>query len=80
MTGIDLQTTSKADLHKEMVDDSTSVINFAPDTVDRALSALRFTPEVEPPNPPTSPVQESIPEDIAPEVKEVLLGFFNSLL
>jgi len=71
LTGIDLHTTSKADLHKDMHDRATSVMNFAPETHDRALSALRLTPEVEPPNPPTSPEQDHVPEVIVTANKEV---------
>ncbi|KAL4232688.1 hypothetical protein ACF0H5_007376 [Mactra antiquata] len=73
LTGIDLETTSKADLHKEKYDRSTSVINFDPDVQDRAISAIRFTPEVEPPNPPASPEQESIEEEIQTDVKEEMI-------
>lgn len=71
LTGIDLETTTKEDLNKEMKDRATSVINFKVDVQDRAISAIRFTPEVEPPNPPASPEQDSIPEELVPEVKEV---------
>lgn len=78
LTGIDLETTSKADLHKETKERATSSINFAPDVQDRAISALRLTPEVEPPNPPSSPEHESVQEEIVPDVKEVRV--FHSLL
>lgn len=71
LTGIDLETTSKADLHKQMYDRASSAITFARDVQDRAISALRLTPELEPPNPPTSPEQDSIHEEIITDVKEV---------
>ena len=71
MTGIDLETTTKEDLNKETKDRATSCINFSADVTDRAISAIRFTPEVEPPNPPVSPEQESIPEEVVPDIKEV---------
>lgn len=71
LTGIDLETTTKDDLNKETNDRATSVINFHADVQDRAISAIRFTPEVEPPNPPASPEQDSIPEELVPDVKEV---------
>lgn len=73
LTGIDLETTSKADLHKQTLDRST-MVNIVPDVQDRALSALRFTPEVEPPNPPTSPEHESIEEEIVPNIKEEMIA------
>jgi hypothetical protein len=79
LTGIDLETTSKADLNKETKDRATSVINFAPDVQDRALSALRLTPEVEPPNPPASPEQDDIQEEIITDVKEVRELFIDNL-
>ncbi|XP_053396911.1 uncharacterized protein LOC123552816 isoform X2 [Mercenaria mercenaria] len=74
LTGIDLEMTSKADLHKETNDRGTSVINFAPDVQDRALSALRLTPEVEPPNPPTSPEHEEIQEEVITDIKEEMIA------
>lgn len=74
LTGIDLQTTSKADLHKAMADEALSVINFEANVQDRAVSALRLSPAIEPPNPPTSPEHEStIPEVIVPRVKEEMI-------
>lgn len=80
LTGIDLETTTKDELNKETKDEATSVMSYAkPDVQDRALSAIRFTPEVEPPNPPASPEQESIPEEVIPEIKEVSYSFCISI-
>lgn len=70
MTGIDLETTTKEDLHKEMEDVAVSPIDFAPKREDRAISVIRFTPEEPPPGPTPSPEVE-IQEHISPELKEV---------
>ncbi|KAH3736148.1 hypothetical protein DPMN_042710 [Dreissena polymorpha] len=71
LTGIDLETTSKDDLNKETHDKCTSVMSYRREVTDRALSAHRFTPEVEPSNPPASPEHEYIPEVIVTENMEL---------
>ena len=69
LTGIDLETTAKEDLQKDMLDMAVSPIDFSPKVQDRAISVIRFTPEEPPPGPTPSPeIQEHIsPEHISPE-------------
>ena len=70
MTGIDLETTTKEDLQKDMEDVALSPVDFSPKVEDRALSVIRFTPEEVPPSPTPSPEVE-IQEHISPDIKEV---------
>ena len=78
LTGIDLETTTKDDLQKDMLDVAVSPVDFAPKVQDRAISVIRFTPEEPPPGPTPSPeIQEHIsperitPEHISPDLKQV---------
>ena len=70
LTSIDLETTSKDELQKDMLDMAVSPIDFAPKLQDRAISVIRFTPEQPPPSPTPSP-EVDIQEHISPDLKEV---------